>query len=84
MGSDAWVAELEEDLEAKVAREKADYEAAVAAGPAVPADAPEVAAALDMQMVLVHGDTLIATSERDGWEGSLAKFKTFIAETFAK
>ena len=48
LGSDAWVAELEEDLEAKVVREKADYEAAVAAGPAVPADAPEVAAALDM------------------------------------
>ena len=84
LGSDAWVAELEEDLEAKVVREKADYEAAVAAGPAVPVDASEVAAALDMQMVLVHGDTLISSSERDGWEGSLAKFKTFIAETFAK
>ena len=80
LSSDAWIAELGVDLEERVAREKKEYEAAVETGPAIPADADSVD--LEMRMVLVHGDTVISSSEEDGWKGAQAKFKKFIAENF--
>ncbi len=49
-------------------------------GPEIPAEAEEVD--LDMRMVLVHGDTVIGSTEQDGWRGAQAKFKAFIAQHF--
>jgi len=80
LSSDAWVEELKEDLETRVSKEKKEYEASVKAGAAIPAEAEEVD--LDMRMVLVHGDTVISSTEKDGWKGAQAKFKAFIAENF--
>merc|ERR1719236_363604 len=42
LSSDGWIAELQEDLEARVARERREYDEARAAGPRVPPDAEEV------------------------------------------
>ena len=56
------------------------YESSVKAGAAIPAEAEDVD--LDMRMVLVHGDTVISSTEKDGWKGAQAKFKAFIAENF--
>ena len=75
LSSDAWVEELQEDLEGCVERERAEYEAAIAKGPAVASADVD----LDMRMLLAHGDLVIADTEKDGgFEGAAAKFKKWL------
>ena len=78
LSADAWVAELNWDLEKVIAEEKAAYEAGVAAGPRIPPGAP---VDLGMRVQIVHGDELIADSATDGgFVGADAKFKAWIKE----
>ena len=62
LSADAWVADLNEDLEERIAKEKQEYEAAVKAGPRVAL--PEVD--LGMQVVVVNGDEQICDSNTAG------------------
>ena len=80
LSSDGWIAELEEDLEARVARERKEYEEATAAGPRIPPDTEEVD--LAMRIRLVHGDTVVSSTEADGFGGAQRKFKEFIRAEF--
>ena len=80
LSSDAWIAELQEDLEARIAREREEYAAATAAGPAIPVETETVD--LAMRIRLVHGDTIVSSTEADGWGGAQAKFKEFIRAEF--
>ncbi|GIL49198.1 hypothetical protein Vafri_5347 [Volvox africanus] len=78
--ADDWVRDLEKPLEEAIREEEADYQAALAAGPALkPGDAFD----LGMHVRLVNGDELIADSEADG---SLAaacdKFKAWVDEKY--
>jgi len=85
LSADSWVAHLELDLETLVAAEKKQYDAALAAGPALPAGA---GADLDMRVMLVHGDEVIADSGAGAGAAGLAaanaKFKTWVRATFFK
>ncbi|KAI9364898.1 oligoendopeptidase [Zopfochytrium polystomum] len=82
LSGDAWVSDLKEDLEEKVAREKKEYEEGAAAGPKFK-DGDKVD--LDMRVRLVHGDDVIADSEELG--GGLIEacdvFKTWMGKAFA-
>ena len=61
LSCDAWVDDLNEDLETKVAAEKADYDWAVG-----PHHNELSTVELDMRMRVVDGDQVLADSERDG------------------
>lgn len=75
---DAWVAELETPLEVKLAEEKNAYDAAIAAGPALPPGA-DAGAALDVRVIIAHGDETVADTETDGWLGGVeAKFGAWL------
>jgi len=80
LSSDGWIAELQEDLEARVARERREYDEARAAGPRVSPDAEDVD--LAMQIRLVHGDTVVSSTEADGFGGAQRKFREFIRAEF--
>lgn len=69
---DAWVAALEEDLEAKLAAEKKEYDAALSAA-AGAADGGEVD--LNMRVMVKDGDELIADTELNG--GFLSACRVF-------
>jgi len=82
----AWIASLEEDLEAKVGAEKTDYDAAIAAAAAAaPATGPAEEVRLNMRVVVKDGDELIADSEADGgFLAVCAKFEAYVAERFPR
>lgn len=84
LSADAWVRELEEDLESVVAQEKMDYDAAIAGGGArFKSGDPAVEAALRMRVRLVHGPQVIADSAVDGGlGGACAKFAAWVRETY--
>jgi hypothetical protein len=89
LSADAWVSEIEADVEEVVVREKADYVAAVKVGPkykpADAVDAAEVEKKLDMRVELVHGALTIADSAADGGLGPAnAKFAKFVRDTYFK
>lgn len=63
----------------QLAEEKAEYEAAVAAGPAVP---PGTEPALDCHVRLVHGDEVIADSAESGLAGAVTKFKAWVRSKY--
>jgi len=69
LSCDAWVADLEEDLEAKISAEKVDYDWAISQTE----ELTEVN--LDMRMLVIDGDTVLADSDRDG--GFLGACKVF-------
>lgn len=71
------MAELQTPLERKVAEERREYEAAVAAGPAL---APGAEPDLDMRVLLVHGDETVADSGEGGLAAALAKYKAWLAQ----
>ena len=76
LSCDAWVTDLEEEIEDKVAAEKKDYAWAVA-------PREELAAVdLDMRMRVLDGDEVLADSERDG--GFLAACGVFEAKVKAR
>ena len=77
--ADAWVAVLAEPVEDLLKREKAEYDAGVAEAKEV------VAIELGCRLELVHGDHVIADSQKeDGFLGACAKFKAWTRETFFK
>jgi Zn-dependent oligopeptidase len=71
LAADAWVAELQRDTEAVVREERKEYEAALAAGPALP---PGGGADLRMRVVLVHGAETIADSGPPGGDDAAQRF----------
>ncbi len=71
LAGDAWVAHLQTELESLVASERSDYEAALAAGPALP---PGGGADIGMRCVLVHGADVIADSGPPGGADAAARF----------
>ena len=86
LSGDAWVAELQTPLEALVAAERAEYDAARAAGPALP---PGGGADLGMRCVLVHGADVIADSGPAGgadaaqrFAAANAQFKAWVRKEF--
>ena len=83
---DAWVASLSEDLEALVKSERAEYDAALREGPALPAGG---GADLGMRVVLVHGAEVIADSGPAGgadaaqrFAAATAAFKAWVRRTY--
>lgn len=83
LSADAWVADLETDIDAAVAQAKKDYEAAVAAGPRFKTGDPAVEAALQMRVVLSDGDVTIADSAVDGgFGGACDKFRAWVRAKF--
>ena len=80
LAADAWVEELQEPLEHKVKEERKEYEAAVAAGPAIP---PGKEPELGMRVRLVHGDEVIADTAADGaLAAACAKFKSWVRQQY--
>ena len=71
LSGDAWVARLQAPLEAHVAEEHKEYEAAAKAGPALP---PGGGADLGMRVVLVHGAETIADSGAPGGADAAQRF----------
>ncbi|KAJ3111647.1 hypothetical protein HK100_002621 [Physocladia obscura] len=60
LSGDAWIESLEEDVDELVVAEKKAYEEAISVGPKF---GPKDAVDLDMRVVLVHGDEVIADSK---------------------
>jgi hypothetical protein len=81
--AEAWVEDLETPLETVIAREKADYAAAVAKGPRFATGDPAVEKKLDVRVALVHGAKTIGDSATDGGlGGATAKFAKFVRDTY--
>jgi hypothetical protein len=81
LSGDAWVAELKKDLEKHVANEKVEYETAVKEGARYKeGDSVD----LDMRVVLVHGDEVIADSNSlsGGLTEACSIFKIWIGNNF--
>lgn len=80
LSADAWVAELDTDVEEAVARQKEDYDNALAAGGAkFKTGDPRVEEALRMRVVLAHGAETIADSAVDGGLGGACnKFSKWV------
>jgi hypothetical protein len=78
LSGDAWVAVMEEDLNAKIARERHEYDSSAIHGAKYP---PGSNVDLDMRVILVHGDDVVAYSDKE--EGGLAqacrKFKQWVS-----
>jgi len=78
--ADAWVNALNEDLEELVVKEKADYEEGIKTGPKFP---PGADIDLDMRVLAVDGDDVIADTEADGGFTAMTdKYKTWIREKY--
>lgn len=75
--SQAWVEKLQESVEETIEKEKEAYEHAVAAGPKY---RPGTAVNLDMRILLVHGDEVIADSALNGLPAALEIYKKWISE----
>lgn len=84
----AWIAELEEGLEAKIASEKAEYDAARArVEAAAAANGDNKAAAevdLNMRVVVKDGDAPIADSEGGSFLQLCATFEEYIGKRFPR
>jgi len=75
---DAWVRKLEKPFDTVVATEKAEYEAAVKAGPKVTGDLD-----LNMRIRIIDGDEVIADSADDGsFTASASKFERYVCNRF--
>eukprot|EP01062_Namystynia_karyoxenos_P061543 TRINITY_DN538_c0_g1_i3.p1 TRINITY_DN538_c0_g1~~TRINITY_DN538_c0_g1_i3.p1 ORF type:complete len:1162 (+),score=300.58 TRINITY_DN538_c0_g1_i3:76-3561(+) len=80
LSADAWVESLQEPLDIRLAHEKADYDAAVKAGPKF-----ERGTSVDLGVLLrfLHGDEVIADSAADGGlAAACRKFKEWIPKAF--
>ena len=76
---DAWVADLEEPLEAHLAAERKDYDAGLKAAPSA-----ATTASLNMRVTLIDGDAVIADSETDGGFGAACeKYAAFVSSRVA-
>jgi oligoendopeptidase F len=76
----AWIADLNRPLDAVLAEEKAAFEAGLAAGPRIPPGSP---VDLNMRVLLVHGDGVVADTAADGGlVGAEAKFKAWLDEEY--
>merc|ERR1712232_745651 len=76
---DAWVAELKEPLEEVLKKERADYEEAIKAGPAVTGDVD-----LGMRVRIVDGDEVIADSKVEGsFVATASKFERYVKQRTA-
>ena len=74
--ADAWVEELAQDVETVVAEERKEYDAAIKAGPKIKAG---TAVDLDMRILLVHGDEVVAdSSEPGGLPAACAKYEGWL------
>jgi hypothetical protein len=71
LSGDAWVDSLSEDLEHLVTSERAEYDAALKAGPALPAGG---GADIGMRCILVHGAEVIADSGPPGGADAAQRF----------
>jgi hypothetical protein len=86
----AWIAELEKDVAAKIASEQAEYTAAIArveaAAAAAAARTDDVSKDVDLNMrVLVKdGDELIADSEGTSFLELCATFEKYVAKRFPR
>ena len=81
--ADAWIAVLNEEVEAKVARERQEYDEALAKGPAqMSASLDEI---LQMKVRFVDGDEAIAdsTTADGGILGACQAFERFVAKRVA-
>jgi hypothetical protein len=80
LSHDAWVKELGEDVEDVVKSEREAYEKAIAEG-AAGGDVD-----LDMRMLFVHGDEVIADSAENnqGFLKACGQFKNWIHEKWPK
>ncbi|KAL4458233.1 hypothetical protein ABPG75_013098 [Micractinium tetrahymenae] len=79
LSADAWVKQLQTPLKERLEEEKKEYEAAVAAGPAIPAGQE---ADLDMRILLVHGDEQVADSADGGLSKACDIYKDWLRKTF--
>jgi hypothetical protein len=77
--SHAWVEKLQKPLEVALQEEKEAYERAVIAGPKYPRGA-SVGEALEMRILLVHGDEVIADSADNGLAAALEIYKQWISQ----
>ncbi len=75
LSADAWVADLQSDLDACLVEERKAYDDARATGPKFPAGAR---VDLDMRIMLVHGDDIIADSEPQGLVEACATYRTWL------
>jgi len=76
---DAWVAELKEPLEKVLTNERADYDEAVKAGPAVSGDLD-----LGMRVRIVDGDEVIADTKEEGsFIATAEKFERYVKQRTA-
>ncbi|KAJ3174967.1 hypothetical protein HK101_010792 [Irineochytrium annulatum] len=81
LSGDAWVSVLTEGLEERLSREKVAYEAAITEGPKfAPGDAK---VDLDMKVMFVHGDEVIASSDNGGLQSAIGRFREWIRKTYA-
>jgi len=86
----AWIAELEEGMEAKIASEKAEYEAArarveaAAASEAKNGSSTAAEVDLNMRVVVKDGDALIADSEGGSFLELCATFEKYIGTRFPR
>jgi hypothetical protein len=75
--SHAWVEKLQHPLEEAVAEEKEAYDRAVAAGPKYPKGS---SVNLDMRVLLVHGDEVIADSAEGGLNAACGVYKQWLSQ----
>lgn len=75
--SQAWVEKLQQPLEEVLQEEKEAYERAVVAGPKYPRG---TSVDLDMRILLVHGDEVIADSAENGLAAALETYKQWISQ----
>jgi oligoendopeptidase F len=73
---DAWVKKLNEPLEDKIVKEKANYNRAIEEG-SVHHEQP-LEKLLDMTVRFVHGDELVADSSKSGIIGACEEFESYI------
>lgn len=83
LSAEAWVEELEQPLEEVLKLEKADYVAALRAGPRFAKGDPAVERKLDVRVEMVHGALTIGDSGTDGGLGpAMGKFAKFVRDTY--
>jgi hypothetical protein len=74
--SGPWVEKLEEDMEEVIAAAKKDYDVAVREGPKYPQGS---SVDLEMRVLLVHGDDIIADSNTAGLAAACTQYKAWVA-----
>jgi len=76
LSSDSWVQELQRTVEEVVEAEHIAYDEAVAKGPKY---SPGTSVDLDMRVILVHGDEVVADSNDAGLAAACVKYKQWVA-----